>query len=598
MRDLGVLTDGIIPSLLHQCITRLKVDPDSPSDLLLTEAILSFIQKICSENLLFAYPRSFRSSDVMDWMIMLVSNNSITCAMVLMRSLRIIEKLISPNPNRLDAGLSNATSAARGRFHQSDGFDVCVARIQQLYTSSPAKRTVLTYVRPTTMDIAPAGHLLGKCIKGLLRVTSISARHHRRPVRSKMLKEGVFTQVILKLWELSQPTQESGADVKVIDKSPQRKRRKRATRSSTKREASRSKSLMEMEEKDSKEENVAVRDPKQVLGDRIFALSCALLCNVIQNRPNCLKSLHECGVTLSFLHRLNEDMLQTEAVMKIVPETIRSLCLNSEGLKLVLEKNPLKLLFNLIASSKKSHLAVLTPQTVYFLGRSFEELFRHFPAFLNPGIKCCKEMLSKLIENGAPKKSIANVSQLLETLLREFGKKFVAAGEVDMIPDFVQKLYAKATRDAVMTDPGFDFIMPMVMITNKDPSSVSKFLLNLAIELLDAIMESKAFKEQTFYSWRDDLKTLAGEVQLMNHISWCMSVLLKLTRRSLAAMIKHQTFAVFVEKVSRISCLCKWNVTCSLLENHNLLSEARKSQQASSSEKSKLGPSSNSVDVK
>jgi len=578
IRDLGVLTDGIIPSLLHQCITKLKSKPDEASTLLLAEAILSFIQKIGSENIIYAFPRAFRPPDVMDWMVNLISNHSITCAIVLLRALRIIEKLISPN--RI-GGLGTSTSASRTRFHQANGFDVCLTRIQELYINPPEKRKTLTFVRPGKMDVAPANHLLGKCVRSLLRVMSTSVRHHRRPVRSTAIKDGVFTSVITSLWKLSQAdgrgdSKEHLESSKAAEKAKRTSKRRKVQHAASKNEA-KVPAKMDVE-------SVKTQSAAKILGDKIFAHSCALLCNVIQNRPSCLKSLHEGGITMAFLESLRPEMLHTEVVIKTTPETIRCLCLNSEGLKIILERNPLSLIFNLISSSKRSDIDVLTPQTIYFLGRSFEELFRHHPAFVPPGIKCCKEMLANVardfdISNKTKMKDqircLMNVSQLLDTLLRQFGKKFVEQGEMDMISKAVKALYTKQIEMGSMTDVCFDLVPPMVTIANHDPEKVTKHLLKDCSDLLDTILESESFKQQTFFTWREE-KDIAPEVQQVAHVSWYMSVLLKLHRRSHQEMIKHSLFKTFVEKVSRVVCMCKWTVTCALLENTEMAAETKK----------------------
>jgi len=585
MRDLGVLTDGIIPSLLHQCITRLKSDPDSPRDLLLTEAILSFIQKLSSENIVYAYPRAFRPTDVMDWMMSILSNFSISCAMVLMRALRIVEKLIAPN--RDVGSLGASTGASRSRFHQANGFDLCLNRLKQLYVNPPAERKLLSFVLPGKMQIIPANHLLGKCVKALLRVSSISARHHRRPVRSTMLKDGVFASVIIKLWQLSQ-SEEKKEPIPKPKSSPKPQLRARRRRKCATYESKSSSSKVDMKMMSLKNSSIVDRrqDPRKIHGDKIFALSCALLCNVIQNRPSCLKSLHESGVTRAFLDTLNPDMLRTEAIFKTVPETIRSLCLNSDGLKMVLKKNPLQMLFNLVSSAKKTHLAMLTPPTIYFLGRSVEELFRHFPAFLNPGIKSCKAMLAALadksgdiIDSKDREKRVANVAQLLSTLMRHFGKKFVEVGEVEMIPRAVQKLYAKEIDRSSMRDVGADLVQPMITMANQDPAKVTKSILSMCIEILDSVLQSESFKKQEYFSWRSyekENQVLVHEVQEMAQISWCLSVLLKLSRRSLLMMLKNASFKAFVNKISRVVCLCKWSVTRSLLENNTLMIMSKK----------------------
>jgi hypothetical protein len=94
----------------------------------------------------------------------------------------------------------------------------------------------------------------------------------------------------------------------------------------------------------------------ELWGEDVFAQVCQLLCSVIQNHPASLKGLHQAGITRSFLkslHRVTlaqfsassqcssllfrrfQDMLKSGEVIRAIPETIRSLCLNAAGLDAV-----------------------------------------------------------------------------------------------------------------------------------------------------------------------------------------------------------------------------------------------------------------------
>mmetsp|Transcript_27930 Transcript_27930/g.67867 ORF Transcript_27930/g.67867 Transcript_27930/m.67867 type:complete len:3798 (+) Transcript_27930:39-11432(+) len=589
MRDLHVLSDGIIPSLLHQCITRLKTNPNEPSDLLLTECLLSFIQKICSETML-TLPRDFRPSDVMDWMMNLVSNLSVTGAAVLLRALRIIEKLISPN--RL---MGNHT-AARNRFHNASGFDVCLKRLEQMFACPEEKRVPLTGVRivrsdmerKNRMEIMNADHILGKCVKAFLRVASISVRHHRQQhVRSDYLKEGRFADITITLWKVLETSYLTSEETDKKTKEAYGKERISANKVPTISTRSSKRRKTRSSQKPSTDVKMATanklpRSPsfKELLGDKIFALSCALLCNVIQNRPACLKSLHESGITRAFLEALKPERLRTEAVIKTAPETIRSLCMNPDGLKAILDKNPLRLLFDLISSPTRQHLKILNAQTVFFLGRSFEELFRHYPPFVGPGIKCCKRVLVDIagnrdLGNETLIDCLANASQLLATLMRQFGKKIVELGEESMITQAVTDLYERQTKEMSLTDICGQLASPMITLANQEPEKVTRHLLDSAVDLVGQVMESKSFKEQSFLSWRNEEKLLVKEVQDISHMNWYMSVLLKLSRRALSAMVKHEPFKKFVEMACNVVCLCKWNVTCALLQNPELAAKTK-----------------------
>eukprot|EP00466_Bigelowiella_natans_P012537 jgi/Bigna1/128243/aug1.6_g2951 len=588
MRDLRVLTDGVIPSLLLQCITRLKTNPDSAPDLLLTGALLSFIQKISSENILLAYNRTLRPADIMDWMVSLISNLAIKNAMVLMRALRIIEKLIAPSRDLVSIGGVHH-SVSRSRFHQANGFDICLKRLQQIYVNSPGKREGLTYIRKRTKTMATgcAGHLLGKCVKAFLRVASISVRQSRRPIRSDLLKEGEFSNIIITLWRMSQGSakgacgdnmeskeseNKSSADMKGP---PLLKKRRKTEASSSSSLASEASSSMQVSTDPKR------RSAKELLGDKIFALSCALLCNVIQNRPACTKTLHANGVTKVFLQTLHPGMFQTEAVIKTVPETIRSLCFSSDALKtLMMGPRPLEYLFNLVSSHRSHHLDILTIPALHFLAKSLEELIKHFPAFVTPAMNCCKKMLMDLAENygcdsNVPmenyRRCIVNVAFFLTgndgRLAQVLGKKVV----MGVLPDVVQALYEKEAAKSSMKDICFKLCEPMVRITNQEPTKMAGYLLERCIKRLDAVIQSDSYKTQKFLTWREDEVALVKEVQQLTHIHWYMSVLLRLSRKSVGAMLKHNSFKIFVEKVSRVVCLCKWNFTSAMAENPELM---------------------------
>jgi uncharacterized protein YegJ (DUF2314 family) len=78
--------------------------------------------------------------------------------------------------------------------------------------------------------------------------------------------------------------------------------------------------------------------PKQdYWGDDIYYGVCSLICGIIQNNPSSLKLLHAANVTQVFLDTLSLSMMKTDLVLRAIPETVRSICLHSQGLTAVIQ---------------------------------------------------------------------------------------------------------------------------------------------------------------------------------------------------------------------------------------------------------------------
>lgn len=565
MRDLKVLTDGVIPSMLHQCSTRLKADATSGKDLLLSSALLSFVHKVASDvdRVFSLVPQRARLRGFLDQTLALLSNAKLTCASVLVRALRVVERLVAAR----QAAFGDAGEWYRARFHEAGGFESCLARIEQFYTGGePLAAMTEVVLLGDDAKVVPAGALYHKLIKCLLQTMGVSARYHHSPLRSDALKDGSIVRIIKELWTLAigpPPPPPPGS----------RKRRRKSSKSSQRSRPGKREARSgggKTGDGDAKaqppSDNGATltRSPPScgLLGEKVYALTSKLLCNVIQNKPSCLRVLHAAGITRAFLDSLRPDLLFSDDVVKTVPETVRSLSLNPDALKAVLRKNPLRMLFDLVASPDPRARQVLTPgspRTVYFLARSFEELFRHCPAFLKPGLRYARGMMDGLTKgvlspswtgNEDEKKTnptrlacIEDASRLLDVLFRQFASQAVSFGGAKIIAHAVSTAILKHHLPAEIEAACNPLITPLSNLINNSirrSGRISRAADEVVAEI-NAVLSTRAVtrRDQTFMLWTPERArngSLLGDLKAMCALNFHFSVLLGLSGQALGGM--------------------------------------------------------------
>ena len=300
--------------------------------------------------------------------------------------------------------------------------------------------------------MVPASYLSVRLVLEKLLVTLITAiRSFRQPVRAQLLSNGQLSGILKQLWTHSAPPKRAASLATPADTSATAaaapaeeggsttKRRRTSRTSSSASELSLSASPTLTSASTSSSAALTSGASEWSWGSEIFSHACTLFCAVVQNNPSTLKQLHTEGVTQTLLDIINTDeaaaqlssltcssssssslstpsaqaltpppsasfsssFLFTAPVLRVIPETLRSICLSHAGLESVAQSSTLRSLFSIFLSSDPAHLDLLDRQLIYFLAKALEELLRHYRTqLLTPAMKELVQTLHALHRQG------------------------------------------------------------------------------------------------------------------------------------------------------------------------------------------------------
>ncbi|KAL1921444.1 uncharacterized protein VTP21DRAFT_11160 [Calcarisporiella thermophila] len=134
-------------------------------------------------------------------------------------------------------------------------------------------------------------------------------------------------------------------------------------------------------------------------GSSVFAQAINILATIIHNEPTSLTMLQEAQLPQTFLKTVNAEILVSSDVINAIPNAFGAICLNSQGLEMFKEANPIPNFFSILIS--KDHLrSLMEGNNASLLGSSIEELIRHQPSLRIDVLNAALEIIKRIIDFG------------------------------------------------------------------------------------------------------------------------------------------------------------------------------------------------------
>lgn len=441
MKVLGALQTGVVLLLLRQSITPVK---DMHAILARNEqlqvnmlaahiryvaALTHLLEKLVPK---LAYESVGLSPiELVDSIISLIADTSITSMSVLGNAINMTEELVQ----------HHGTPAIQ-KFHALNGLDGCFDRVQMLVR---ALELSTTHVPPVLHTIVPAvdftpGHTNKQFIispfwcsqsllNGLLSLMAATTKRHRQPIKMQALRNGNYTATTTKLWQqalrplptasssnlqhspsytsMDTSSSETDSSARTTTRRSAKGKRQRiddlsSSGADTPPQKSPTLTSIQQSSLSLRSPTAAISSPPPASllrwGEETWAFTSALVCAVAQNQPALLKEFHDDGLTSAFLAELNIDMLKHVHILRVVPETIRSLCLTPAGLDTVIQHNPLQLVLDIFLQIDDPKITkTLDRGMITLLSRGTDELFRHHAKFVPVGMQSIVRVIEKLI---------------------------------------------------------------------------------------------------------------------------------------------------------------------------------------------------------
>ncbi|CAL0306067.1 unnamed protein product [Lupinus luteus] len=134
-------------------------------------------------------------------------------------------------------------------------------------------------------------------------------------------------------------------------------------------------------------------------GGGIFSLAATVMSDLIQKDPTCFPVLDTAGLPSAFLDAIMDDVLNSAEAITCIPQCLDALCLNSNGLQAVKDKNSLRCFVKVFTS--RTYLRALTGDTPASLSSGLDELMRHASSLRGPGVDMLVEILETISKIGS-----------------------------------------------------------------------------------------------------------------------------------------------------------------------------------------------------
>ncbi|XP_039689425.1 E3 ubiquitin-protein ligase UPL1 isoform X3 [Medicago truncatula] len=135
-------------------------------------------------------------------------------------------------------------------------------------------------------------------------------------------------------------------------------------------------------------------------GGGVFSLAATVLSDLIQKDPTCFPVLDAAGLPSAFLDAIMDDVLYSSEAITCIPQCLDALCLNSNGLQAVKDRNSLRCFVKVFTS--RTYLRALTGDTPASLSSGLDELMRHASSLRGPGADMLVEILETISKIGSP----------------------------------------------------------------------------------------------------------------------------------------------------------------------------------------------------
>ncbi|CAL0324794.1 unnamed protein product [Lupinus luteus] len=134
-------------------------------------------------------------------------------------------------------------------------------------------------------------------------------------------------------------------------------------------------------------------------GGGVFSLAATVMRDLIQKDPTCFPVLDTAGLPSAFLDAIMDDVLNSAEAITCIPQCLDALCLNSNGLQAVKDKNSLRCFVKVFTS--RTYLRTLTGDTPASLSSGLDELMRHASSLRGPGVDMLVEILETISKIGS-----------------------------------------------------------------------------------------------------------------------------------------------------------------------------------------------------
>ncbi|KAE9610601.1 putative aminoacyltransferase, E1 ubiquitin-activating enzyme [Lupinus albus] len=134
-------------------------------------------------------------------------------------------------------------------------------------------------------------------------------------------------------------------------------------------------------------------------GGGVFSLAATVMSDLIQKDPTCFPVLDTAGLPSAFLDAILDDVLNSAEAITCIPQCLDALCLNSNGLQAVKDKNSLRCFVKVFTS--RTYLRTLTGDTPASLSSGLDELMRHASSLRGPGVDMLVEILETISKIGS-----------------------------------------------------------------------------------------------------------------------------------------------------------------------------------------------------
>lgn len=134
-------------------------------------------------------------------------------------------------------------------------------------------------------------------------------------------------------------------------------------------------------------------------GGGVFSLAATVMSDLIQKDPTCFPVLDAAGLPTAFLDAIMDDVVNSAEAITCIPQCLDALCLNSNGLQAVKDRNSLRCFVKVFTS--RTYLRALTGDTPASLSSGLDELMRHASSLRGPGVDMLVEILETISKIGS-----------------------------------------------------------------------------------------------------------------------------------------------------------------------------------------------------
>ncbi|KAK4575710.1 hypothetical protein RGQ29_026607 [Quercus rubra] len=132
-------------------------------------------------------------------------------------------------------------------------------------------------------------------------------------------------------------------------------------------------------------------------GGGVFSLAATVMSDLIHKDPTCFPVLDAAGLPSAFLDAIMDGVLCSAEAIACIPQCLDALCLNTNGLQAVKDRNALKCFVRIFTS--RTYLRALTTDTS--LSSGLDELMRHASSLRGPGVDMLIEILNTILRIGS-----------------------------------------------------------------------------------------------------------------------------------------------------------------------------------------------------